>query len=72
MTSPALLTHTTRTRRRGVSVTCILEQEYLSRYGCIPSGTAWRQEPWCAEVLRVLAGAVLLEPETVTRTGGSA
>lgn len=45
---PRVLTPTARTRRRGVSVACILEQEYLSRYGCVPSGTAWRPDATCS------------------------
>lgn len=39
---------TTRTR--------LLLGEYLSRYGCAPSGTAWQREAWVAPFLALLRG----------------
>lgn len=32
----------------------LLRLEYLSRYGCPPSGTAWQHEAWVAPFLRLL------------------
>lgn len=67
-TSTALLLPTLRTRKPSVSLTSLLRQEYLSRYGTPPPpDPAWQREPWCGEVLRVLEGPVV-EPEAAPCT----
>lgn len=62
-TLPPVLTTTARVRKSSADLTALLTQEYRSRYGCWPSGTAWRREPWCHDYVRVMEGAVVIPDE---------
>lgn len=54
---------TLRVRKASVSLVSLLQQEYQSKYGCVPPlDPAWQREPWCRAFLCALEGPVV-EPE---------